>query len=786
MFRDIILLTLALFLFVELSEASGQGREKTISKIPEGTEFWLCFMKNFKDDEKFHNNDLMLELFITSDKNSEVEIEIRNIGYYKKVFVKAGEIVNVKIDSAAQIKSSGVVEKSAAVKITSNNPISVYGLNCRFQTTDTFLGLPVEVLGKEYRAMCYTVYPPMLAQFAVVAVENETKVTIIPTVDTHDEKRAGKPIEIYLDKGDVYQSWAKFIPASNLKSDMTGALIQANKKIAVFSGHQCANVPEHIETCNHLVEQMPPITSWGKHFYIGKLRSRSKYTYRVLAHYPNTKVFENSELIDHLQPGEFLERNSSNNIQITASQPVLVAQYSQGMKSGDSVGDPMMLLISPTQQFLKKYRFATPKSGYWGHYINVVAPNEALGTIKLNGNRIPPGEFKQIGISRYSIAQLEVPYGNHQIEAAEPFGMYSYGFGYHKDAFDAYGNMGGQSFLEYIPEKDILPPFAESRFTKLGDVIIFRDDRVDDTGIKSFRVLFSDGIAAEIPHFDEGIPQVSAKLTAIFPAETGSAIYEIVDVAGNIAHYTVCMSPDINDGKSRFTLFKGMNHDCVQRKNHFSGAFLRGSLARFGGDFAELSGAPGLGDFSSKVGFGGWFGIFTGIKISPKLEVSLSLSLESYNSEQNSVFPKIDSVRDPDSGDLLPYREGHILSLNAFYIEFAAKADWYLSRNIYLTGGLFFPMALTKSAKFNRRILSPDGWVFSNGSNEYNELKGNELESLNRFGFGVFCGAGYDYELSKNYTVFGDITIAPRLTSLSSEVDWSLLKFQLTAGIKFR
>jgi hypothetical protein len=82
-----------------------------------------------------------------------------------------------------------------------------------------------------------------------------------------------------------------------------------------------------------------------------------------LASQDSTKVFEDTTLIAVLKRGEFIQRNSRKNIQITSDKPVLVAQYSQGMSNGDNVGDPMMILISPVQQYLKRYRFATPING---------------------------------------------------------------------------------------------------------------------------------------------------------------------------------------------------------------------------------------------------------------------------------------------------------------------------------------------------------------------------------------------------------------------------------------
>jgi hypothetical protein len=54
----------------------------------------------------------------------------------------------------------------------------------------------------------------------------------------------------------------------------------------------------------------------------------------VLAHYPDTKIFENTNLVAIFKTGQFFEQTTDKNVQITADKPVLVAQYSQVLKTG--------------------------------------------------------------------------------------------------------------------------------------------------------------------------------------------------------------------------------------------------------------------------------------------------------------------------------------------------------------------------------------------------------------------------------------------------------------------
>ena len=82
-----------------------------------------------------------------------------------------------------------------------------------------------------------------------------------------------------------------------------------------------------------------------------------------------------------------------------------------------------------------------PSEGFTGHYINVVAPTAAVGSIILDGTAIPSGDFSAIGSTDFSGAQVKVSAGTHNLSGPLPFGVFSYGFG----SYDSYGYPGGLS-----------------------------------------------------------------------------------------------------------------------------------------------------------------------------------------------------------------------------------------------------------------------------------------------------------------------------------------------------
>ncbi len=330
-------------------EATAKDSVQTLreSITSEGREFWLVFQRNFNDEK----SKLSLQLFITSNETTQVIIEIEGLGFRREVTVRGGTVMNVVLDTAAQVTDYNRPDK-LGVHLLSEKPITVYGLNRRFQSTDTFLGLPVEALGTEYRVVAYEkLSEDFMSQVAVVATEDNTIITMTPTAQTSGGRPRGVPFAITLNRGEVFQ----IMPAGGTsRADLTGTYIRATKKIAVFSGHSCAYVPLGEQACNHLVEQVPPLDTWGKQFYLATFATRSRYTMRVVASQPDTRVFSNARLVAKLNAGEYYEdSNVRDNLQIAADKPILVSQYAHGFVR-DSVGDPMMILVSPTQQFLRK------------------------------------------------------------------------------------------------------------------------------------------------------------------------------------------------------------------------------------------------------------------------------------------------------------------------------------------------------------------------------------------------------------------------------------------------
>ncbi len=403
-----------------------------------GTEFWIMFNANLGTPS--------LELFISSDvaTSGTVSGPFTDIPFT----TTPGDITTVDIPSSATVTSSDLVEEKG-IHIVSEEEITVYGLNRVPFTTDAFLALPVNVLGSQY-AITSQQYRFGQSQIGIVGTQNNTTVTINPTANSLGHP-AGTPFSITLDEGESYQIQA--LTSGGVLSDFTGTVVTSDKPVAVFASQECANVPVNVTFCDHLVEQVPPATTWGQQFVTVPLATRlAGDIFRIVTVTPNTEVsvtgingFSDNFTIG---PGEFHEMDipSDEYTAITATQPILVMQYSKGDESDPTItnGDPFMLLIPPYEQFLNDYTFTTLDNQFNLNFVNVIAPNSILGTISLDGSNIPAGDFTAIGASGFSAAQVPIDIGVHNMQASLPFGVFIYGFG--ND--DSYGYLGGQSFGE--------------------------------------------------------------------------------------------------------------------------------------------------------------------------------------------------------------------------------------------------------------------------------------------------------------------------------------------------
>ncbi len=467
-----------------------------IEKDNKGTDFWLTFMPNYHRNIQIPVANLRdsLSIFIVAGEPTKGVIYYRDsvgalsqknfqINDISKIYTFGIPWVNYELsgfNNSGEIVAENQDETPAKqhFHITSEKDISVYALNQAETTSEAFMVLPTDALGKDYYVMSYNsdgsqnfggVVSSTPSQFAIVATEDGTTVTVTPSAATHSNGLASETF--LLEKGESYLVQAR-ITSNNLNADLTGSHITSDKPIAVFGGHQRATVPiyekDTLISRDCLIEQIPPVGTWGKNAFLTPYPLPLDATkvgsdlYRVLAAYDSTVIYINGIRQSTLTPGGFYEGNLDVPATVTSNKPIMVAHFKKTAGDGfnfvnTGLSDPFMLIIPPKEQFQNFYRFINvqaydfdnPLGVYVEQYVSVVAPNSTLSTVKLDSMPVNVSKFKPIPGSNYSYAWLggangadSVTDGAHTIQADEPIAIYVYGYG----AANSYGYVGGTAY----------------------------------------------------------------------------------------------------------------------------------------------------------------------------------------------------------------------------------------------------------------------------------------------------------------------------------------------------
>ncbi|MFH1118283.1 MAG: IgGFc-binding protein, partial [Bacteroidota bacterium] len=402
-----------------------------------GTEFWLTMMRNY---DTYSPN---LYLDITGSESASGVVEIPGISFSQAYTVAANTITRVNLPSGAMLSGEGIANRG--IHVTADKEVTVYGMNRIAYTTDAFLGLPLDILATQYLAMTYTGSSgaSFAPEFAIVSPYDNNIVQITPSSSTFGGHGAGVTFNVTLNAGQVYQVLGY--------GDLTGSIVQSSLPVAFFSGNSCTNIPAGVAYCDHIVEQIPPTTTWGSTFVTYPLAGRLHGdTWRFLAAQDNTELYINSVYVTTLNFGDFYETILENSAYVTATKPILTAQFANGNQWDPEIannGDPFMTIIPPYQQFMSGYTFATPSSGFVYNDANLTVESEGIPFQYLDNILVNPALFNDISTSGFSGSALPLTVGTHTSNNSNSnqFGIYIYGF----NADDSYGYPGGLS-LEFI------------------------------------------------------------------------------------------------------------------------------------------------------------------------------------------------------------------------------------------------------------------------------------------------------------------------------------------------
>jgi len=491
--------------------------EEMLYNSAQGREFWIAIPPNEADGQPLGNTQpISVDIYVTSAYDCEVTLEVPNLGHIRTKKVDAFQVTTFRTDDGEtsfdwEIRRSDEVTNKA-VRLSADQPISVYVLSRRNVTSEGYLAIPISACGTDYMHLSYYDFREDISGgefrgggFIIVAAENETKAFItLKGVGGHfpegyvegDRRRQiGESFEITLQRGQTYAVFGS--GKTRGVFDLSGSTVRSNKPVGFISFHKRTLLPSYDlwNGRDMLTEMLPPIDRWGKKYAtVEYKRNDHGDFFRVIAAEDDTDFEVNwydkisgqkiKKANGNLRKsGDFweylevdVERNATNTFEsikgtsvFEANKPVLVMQYSYSADWDNATEfDPFMILVCPVEQFIPGTVFQTPDgaSGFNTNWFNIVAVGDTndlaqpdLKSIELDGDPIWTIEsqfiMNRIPTTDLYWAKIPVNPGAHHLTSNgnTKFGGYIYGFSQH----DSYGWPAAMAF-NVIGEVDTLPP----------------------------------------------------------------------------------------------------------------------------------------------------------------------------------------------------------------------------------------------------------------------------------------------------------------------------------------
>lgn len=365
-------------------------------------------------------------------------------GFSENVTLGANGFFSLAIPSSYQQSGTGV--RNTGFMVDSAQAIAGYFINRASATTDMTYLLDSGALGKQYVVASQGGGFGEGSQVAIHATVDNTQVTFTP--------RGGAAINVTLNKGETY----KYAGGSN---DLTGSFVSASQNVAVFSGHNCAQVPSGTSFCDTLLEQAIPTSKLSKEYLLtasagAALASGRRDLVRVIATENNTQVFRDGVLVATLAAGENhqFDLAAGSGTKITTSAPAAVAQYLVGGQGADT--DPAYSYVPGSDTWLKEYRLATPSgaSAFNINYASLVIETADLASLELDNVAVDTTGFTAIAGTIFSRGIVNLPLGLFDLTANGEF-LVMLGGG---SAADSYFTYGGSTFAPGISPPPPPPP----------------------------------------------------------------------------------------------------------------------------------------------------------------------------------------------------------------------------------------------------------------------------------------------------------------------------------------
>ena len=371
----------------------------------QGQDFWLAFPQNTGG---------LGELFILANSTANYTVANSSTGFSASGVLtpQAPAIVSLPVTLMSSLDQT---VENKGIHVTADANVSVFFYSPVF--SDVYLGIPTPSLGTEFYALDYpSIAPGLLSRLVVAASQNGTQVTI--------SNLCGNSALTTLNSGQTYAASC---------TDVSGAHVVSDKPVLVVTSNDCASPAGlNATSCGALAQNMFPLGPlWGTETYSAPLPGDATGfdVYRIIAARDGTTITVdqgggNIQTLA-LNQGQFQELHFKAGAHFTSNLPILVMQYPTGFMSNGTNQFSAMQLI-PLTSFKSSSTFYAPADLGWSNNAVVIAPNNAVGFVQLNGKSI--SGFTPLPGGLYQFAVISVPDGQNSVTSPQPVAIYSLGF----------------------------------------------------------------------------------------------------------------------------------------------------------------------------------------------------------------------------------------------------------------------------------------------------------------------------------------------------------------------
>jgi hypothetical protein len=342
------------------------------------------------------SNEYYLHMYISAIETSHVLIEAPASSMKESKTIQPGTTV-VPLHASTIIKTSATIEKKG-IHVQSDKPINVYVVNHEQVFSDGFLVLEYSDISREYFVSSYK--PSTGSEFAISSSFDNTHVNITLKLQpqnsvavNHNSYTDKQTFSIRLDRLDAFL-------IQHSVSDLTGTFITSDKPISVTSGNICAKIPQGQDTCDYLVEQVPPVKTWKTKYIVASFRTKRHFRIRIISSQDANRIAIAGTVRASLDRGEFYEYVIEQDYiaVVEGTYPVLVVQYNERHDIDNDIGDPFMVTIPAVEHYLDEYYFETP-THFISHHGSVIIPTNKAAGLRLDGHALSRSDEKRTSLT---------------------------------------------------------------------------------------------------------------------------------------------------------------------------------------------------------------------------------------------------------------------------------------------------------------------------------------------------------------------------------------------------